>query len=112
MLKDGFEIIEFSVSDKFCNDGVVAVLLIKNRGEILEMHDFLISCRVFGRKIENAIVDYVHQFALKKLCRDLIINFKDTESNKSSTNFLSSITINNKFIFELLDINQNLKVQK
>ena len=68
--------------------------------------------RVFGRKIEFAIIDYIYNYALNCSCKELIINFKNSESNKSSTEFLSSITIENKFHKDLLDFNNELLIIK
>ena len=112
MIKNGYEIIEFSVLDKFSNDGIIAISIIENKDKILILHDFLMSCRVFGRKIEFAIIDYIYNYALNSSCKELIINFKDSESNKSSTEFLSSITIENKFDKDLLDLDHKLRIKK
>ena len=112
MVSKGYEVIEFAVEDKFSNDGIVAVVLLDKTNKTLSIHDFLMSCRVFGRKIEFAIIEYIYRYAQSFSCNDLKINFKVTDSNKSSTDFLSSITINNKFDLDLLDIDQKLTIKK
>ena len=43
MIKNGYEIIEFSVLDKFSNDGIIAISIIENKDKILILHDFLMS---------------------------------------------------------------------
>ena len=88
------------------------ILDIEKKNNILTLHDFLMSCRVFGRKIEYAIIDYIYKYALNSSCKELKINFKVSESNKSSTEFLSSITIGHKFNKDLLDLDHKLKIKK
>ena len=57
-------------------------------------------------------ISYCYNYALNSFCKELIINFKDSESNKSSTEFLSSITIDNAFDKDLLDLDHQLRIQK
>ena len=112
MTSNGYEIIEFSVLDKFSNDGIVSIALIEKKNKILILQDFLMSCRVFGRKIEFAIIDYIYTYALNSSCKELKINFKVSESNKSSSEFLSSITIGHKFHKDLLDLDHKIRIKK
>ena len=59
MSNNGFEIYVASVSDKYGVDGLTSVLIIKKETENLEIDSFLMSCRVMGRKIENAIINEI-----------------------------------------------------
>ena len=47
------------VSDKYGNDGLTSVLILKKESEQIRIDTFLMSCRVMGRKIENAIINEV-----------------------------------------------------
>lgn len=47
------------VSDKYGNDGLTSVLILKKESEQISIDTFLMSCRVMGRKIENAIINEV-----------------------------------------------------
>ena len=62
--------------------------------------------------IEFAIIDYIYNYDINSSCKELTINFKDSESNKSSTEFLLSITIENKFHKAQLDLDQELRIKK
>ena len=59
MSNNGFDIYVASVSDKYGVDGLTSVLIIKKETEHLEIDSFLMSCRVMGRKIENAIINEI-----------------------------------------------------
>ena len=46
----------FRVSDKFGDSGLTALLSLENRGDIAEIIDFVVSCRVFKRGVEETIL--------------------------------------------------------
>lgn len=63
-------IYSFNVSDKFGDYGIVGVLilnLLKEKSEVV-IDSFIMSCRVIGREIEQAILYFVTRIAKKNNC--------------------------------------------
>lgn len=54
------------MADKYGDQGIVAVLILKYEGNTAEIDTFLMSCRVMGRKAENEIMAQVKALLLKK----------------------------------------------
>lgn len=50
---------EVSMSDRFGNYGVIALIGIKNNINSFEVTDFLESCRVFKRNVEDYLIKYI-----------------------------------------------------
>nr|WP_278287483.1 HAD-IIIC family phosphatase [Ruminiclostridium josui] len=99
------------VSDRFGDYGLVGVVITKENGDKLLIDTFLLSCRVLGRRIEDAIL-----VGLKKLCnntgaRILEAEFRPTEKNMPFKKFLEksgwkSIKEKNGITIYQLDINE------
>lgn len=64
-LDDDFEIYSFGVKDKFGDNGIVGVLILKKdkQNKKIFIDSFIMSCRVIGRKIETALLAFVFQKA-------------------------------------------------
>lgn len=108
MADNGFVFGEFSVSDKYNNDGVVSVVTLKLETDRLVVRDFLLSCRAFGRMIEDIIVDFLLRYARKE-GRDLVfIEYEILETNKSSSSFLHSVT--REGVLEDVRVEETLKI--
>lgn len=54
-----YSIFSFRVRDKFGDYGVVGVVILKLEDEAVVIQDFLLSCRVLGKNVEFAILDYL-----------------------------------------------------
>ena len=50
----------FEVSDKFGNNGITAVVIVKI-ASVPYIASFVLSCRIMGKYIENYILDYIEQ---------------------------------------------------
>src|SRR5437868_3522544 len=59
----------FRVADRFGDSGIAGVLSVALKGNMAELSDFVLSCRVMGRKIENAMLAVAIQY-----CRGLQVN--------------------------------------
>ncbi len=84
----GFKCHVIEVSDRFGDYGLVGVIITKENGDKLLIDTFLLSCRVLGRRIEDAIL-----VGLKKLCVEtgakiLEAEFRPTEKNMPIKHFL------------------------
>ena len=95
-----------STVDRIGNEGIISVIGFKYNNELIEVNDYILSCRVFGKYIEESMLIPIIDFALKnKLI--IIFNFKSNGRNKYINEFLSSYT-NKKYKLDSNDLN-NLK---
>ena len=85
MLKSNFKILEISVIDKFGDYGIISYMIVKVDKDKFIVTDFILSCRVFKRFIEETIIFFVKKQFEKKTG---YINFKSTKKNKYSKEFL------------------------
>ena len=79
--------ISLSVKDKFGDSGLTGVAIVsyaKGKGVI---NDFLMSCRVMGRNIEFAFVDYIISFLKEKGCDIIEAQYLPTLKNKPVSDF-------------------------
>jgi|WetSurMetagenome_2_1015567.scaffolds.fasta_scaffold33142_3 FkbH-like protein len=59
MNSDKENVFSVSVSDKFGDSGLTAVCILQENNEIVSIDTFLMSCRIMGRNIEYAIMNYL-----------------------------------------------------
>ena len=65
LAKDG-DIITVHMSDKYGDQGLVAVLILKYKNDEADIDTFLMSCRVMGRNTENEIIARVKGYLNEK----------------------------------------------
>jgi FkbH-like protein len=61
MLLNGNKIYTLSVSDKFGDNGITGLCVIKTSEYGAEIDSFLLSCRILGKNIEKAFIAYIFQ---------------------------------------------------
>ena len=49
------------MTDAFGDNGIVAAAIVDTAGELPEITDLVMSCRVMGRNIENAVIDRIEE---------------------------------------------------
>lgn len=78
----GCHVYTVSVSDRYGNNGLVVELLLRVEGETAYVDNFLMSCRVMGRQIENAVIAAVteHLFEMGVCC--LCASYSPSGKNK------------------------------
>ena len=78
------------VEDKFGDSGITSVFII-NKDNSLEwsIDTFLLSCRVMGRKIEDAILSKILQKAKNEGVQKIIGNYIPTKKNIPCEKFLA-----------------------
>ena len=81
---DSFEVFVYRVIDSFGDNGIVAVAIVEYTKEA-KIIEFIMSCRVMGRRIENAVVEDIEQSArnrgYKKLYGVYVPTAMDLEDN-------------------------------
>lgn len=76
------------VEDKFGDNGITNVFIIKMNEEEWILDTFLLSCRVMGKGIEKGVLGKILQMAKKEGIKKIRANFIPTQKNKPSENFL------------------------
>jgi FkbH-like protein len=91
MIQDSnFIVTSVQVEDKFGDNGVTGVFIIKkeNKKE-WRIDTFLMSCRIMGRDIEKGIMTYIINKARANNVEKINADFIPTQKNKPIENFLS-----------------------
>ena len=97
----------FSISDKFGNSGLTGILSIESENKTIRIFDFILSCRVMGRKIEEIMLKHVIQYSKKHGMDKIIANYLPTPKNKPCLDFWISksgftfIEKENSFLWDL-----------
>lgn len=81
-LNQGNWVYAVNVSDKYGDSGLVAVIMIHKEGNSAAIDNFLMSCRVMGRQIENAILEAVENRLYNEGIRNLHASYIPTNRNK------------------------------
>lgn len=79
--RDHYDVYLYGITDKFGDNGIVAVLIVKRQGEEAEIEEFTMSCRVMGRNIEHALMDAVEEDLCQKGIKVLRGSFFPTAKN-------------------------------
>jgi FkbH-like protein len=77
------------VSDKFGDSGLTGILGLEAREDVLHITDFILSCRVMGRWIENAMLSLGAEYGRSRGLRRLCAQYIKTEKNKPCFDFFS-----------------------
>jgi FkbH-like protein len=81
------EMVAFSVKDNFGDAGLTGVIGVKWVQNTLLLTDFVLSCRVIGRKVEETMLSVAFDLAVKKGCQSVVANYIQTEKNKPCLDF-------------------------
>ena len=79
------------VSDKFGSSGFVCLLIGSVTHDSISIDCWVMSCRVFGRKIENAVFDVLKACAIKMKKDKIVCKYVATAKNKIVCDFLASL---------------------
>ena len=77
-----------SVEDKFGDNGITGVFIVKKTPKEWQIDTFLLSCRVMGREIEKGILGYIIQKAKGSNVDTIKAQFIPTQKNKPVESFL------------------------
>jgi FkbH-like protein len=69
------------VRDRFGDDGITGILIASRDGEGLRVDNWLMSCRVLGRKLEEAMLDSVRKYALRAGYEAIVGLYRPTVKN-------------------------------
>ncbi|MDR4484793.1 MAG: HAD-IIIC family phosphatase [Nitrospirales bacterium] len=103
--QENHRLLTFRVSDKFGDSGLTGILSLQVEGKTGKIVDFILSCRVIGRKIEETMIHvavaHAHSIGLDNLCA----KYLPTQKNKPCMRFFENSGFekksNDNFIFQL-----------
>lgn len=85
-----------AVSDRFGDNGISGVVILKVDGADFLIDTFLLSCRVLGRGIEKAVLAFILEQAQKAKLKSILCRYVPTGKNEVAKDFLK----NNSFALE------------
>ncbi len=77
----------FRVKDKFGDSGLTGILSLEVEGDVGRIVDFVLSCRVMGRNVEQAMVAFAAQHCAAVELRELQARYLETAKNKPCLRF-------------------------
>ncbi|MBN1231278.1 MAG: HAD family hydrolase [Anaerolineales bacterium] len=83
------EVYAAKVNDRFGDNGIVGVVILKKNGKKAVIDTFLLSCRVIGRTVETAILAFIVQQAYQSGIVELCGDFIPTKKNKPAAEVYS-----------------------
>ena len=79
--------------DKFGDYGIIGVLSITIKDKIAHMVDFIFSCRIVGRFIEDSTIQFLKEFSNKRSLKKINGLYKKTKKNVLIYKFLQRLKI-------------------
>lgn len=77
------------VEDKFGDNGITGVFIVKKQKDEWDLDTFLLSCRVMGRKVEDGILCHILEKAKTEGVKRIRAKYLPTKKNIPCQNFLS-----------------------
>ncbi len=87
MLKSGYTIWCASVKDKFGDNGITAVAIVKPENESAVIDSFILSCRILGRGIEKVFLNHILNLLFEKEVKQVFAKYIPTKKNRQTENF-------------------------
>lgn len=81
LLPKDAQVLGLSLEDRFGHHGLVAIALTQTRDRTLEIENFVMSCRVASRGVEDAFFHHLKMLATQNGLLQLSLHFKPTEKN-------------------------------
>ena len=97
------------VLDKFGDNGVTGVYIVKKNETYWTIDTFLLSCRIMGRGVENAILSQILKEAKLNGVEELRAEFIPTPKNKPAENFLADYGFTKQDNFWVYKLNNDIK---
>ena len=86
-LSGGWKIWTVSATDRFGDYGVVGLLMAEPKGDVWRVDNFLMSCRILGRGIEDKTVDFLFGEAKKNGIKTILAEYIATSKNEQAKDF-------------------------
>ena len=106
-------------ADKFGDYGIVGIFSISIKDNVATLVDFILSCRVVGRYIEETMIEFLKEFCYENNVNKIKGKYKKTEKNSLCYNFFNKLKLidSNQHSFEFSSNQKklnllNIKVKK
>ena len=76
------------VNERFCDYGIVGLLLAVKIESAVVLDTLLLSCRVLGRGVENMVLAELQNYCINHKLDSIIATFQPTSKNKPFMEFL------------------------
>lgn len=77
----GYCIIQFSLSDRFGDYGIISVVILKLEKDRVLIDTWVMSCRVFSRTMEHFIFNSIYKIAVQKGFNTIIGKYSESKKN-------------------------------
>jgi FkbH-like protein len=88
--EDDIELYTLAVSDRFGDSGITGLAILRLPAEEAEIDTFLMSCRVLGRRLEDALLAFLAERALARGARALVGRYEPTAKNAQTADFYAA----------------------
>jgi FkbH-like protein len=85
--KQGVDAYTVALSDRFGDSGITGLAILRFAEEAAEIDTFLLSCRVLGRRLEDAVLAFLAERARERGARFLVGRYVETPRNEQVRNF-------------------------
>ena len=102
---DNIHVFTINVSDKFGYYGLVGILSVKKNNNILDIIDYVVSCRALGRKVEDSILFLACQYGELLKCNKIKLKYIKTKKNSACYRFLKESSIIHEETKNIFSIN-------
>ena len=75
------------LEDRFDSSGIIAVAIVRYEGDRATVDSFLMSCRVIGRGVEDALLAHLAAEARQRGCRRMTGEYRATKKNAMTADF-------------------------
>lgn len=82
-----WDLVTIAVADRFGDSGIVGLAITVHEGGRAELDTLLLSCRVLGRRVEDAVLAVVARRAREREARTLVGRYVATERNGQVASF-------------------------
>jgi FkbH-like protein len=93
-VQSNFLVVAIRVSDKFGDNGLTGLSIVEKGNGVWRIDSFLLSCRVLGRRAEEALLAYIISEAKNEGCDFLHAEFIQSKKNEPASQFYK----NNGFV--------------
>ena len=97
------------VEDKFGENGITNVFIIKTKPNEWIIDTFLLSCRIMGRGIKEGIIGKILEIAKNKGIEKITATFIPTEKNKPAENFYEKLGFKKEKDFWVFNTDDTIK---
>ena len=73
--------VQVRLADRFGDNGIISVLIADKKGEVWEIDTWLMSCRVLGRRVEEACLAHLVATARQDGARELVGKYIPSPKN-------------------------------